>query len=517
MKQIIKVSDQKTFYTLGCSVSSILNGHSEKIEVSGGSVSINTNKGTATITAPNNFTSQETAIQIHKLDTSSSPDVPLGKNLINDNFFNLLAITSEGSVLDTFNQPVSFVIHYGTDVESTYQENTLDLYKYSNGNWIDQNCSLNTSENSLTCSLPGFSVYGVLGEEIAPTSTPTSTPIPTATINPTSTSSSKSSSDNSVSNNVISPSCNDSKSIGLPDLFQIETTQNSATIYFTPVNTSQYYISYSTSSSAEEHGVEVALGLEGVQNYTINYLLPETTYYFKVRSQNGCMPGDWSNIKSAKTKSQYIDNPVFNVIETVKEKLTPKKKIEVTEQKITNEKSSICSYITKPGDSYWSIAQNILGNGYDFIKIKEINNATSNVLSIGQELKLPCDKNKEIISKALEEAKQKGINLDILVKDNKNNPAEGVLVTLHSKVKMNRTDKNGMAKFTNVEPGKHKVVLSYQSYRGEQKINIDEKNKQQTLTLQVKMTNDFSLLSKAIIFIMSCIILVLLFLLWRKN
>ncbi len=93
-----------------------------------------------------------------------------------------------------------------------------------------------------------------------------------------------------------------------PNLFEIKVTDTTATVFFTPIrdNNTGYYISYSTNKSAEEHGAEVTLGNEGVQNYTINELKFKTTYYFKVRGQNRCATGDWSNILSATTLTQDV-------------------------------------------------------------------------------------------------------------------------------------------------------------------------------------------------------------------
>lgn len=112
-----------------------------------------------------------------------------------------------------------------------------------------------------------------------------------------------SSSSSVASSSTTTPSCSTLAPAGTPDLFQINTTNNTATIYFTPLlDTNKYYISFSTKPIAEEHGIEVSLGNNGVQNYTLNYLAPGTEYYFKVRGQQGCMPGSWSNIKKAITK-----------------------------------------------------------------------------------------------------------------------------------------------------------------------------------------------------------------------
>jgi hypothetical protein len=98
------------------------------------------------------------------------------------------------------------------------------------------------------------------------------------------------------------PVCTDSKPIGIPDLFQINVSNTTAKLFFTPLSyNNQYYISFSTKPNAEEHGLSATLAREGVQNFTINLLKPNTTYYFKVRGQNGCMPGDWSTIMKIKT------------------------------------------------------------------------------------------------------------------------------------------------------------------------------------------------------------------------
>lgn len=91
--------------------------------------------------------------------------------------------------------------------------------------------------------------------------------------------------------------------LSAPDLFQVNTTAQTAQVFFTPLATNQYFVSFSTLPSAEEHGAFVTLSPEGVQNLTVFFLHPRTKYYFKVRGQNGCMPGQWSNIMEVTTKS----------------------------------------------------------------------------------------------------------------------------------------------------------------------------------------------------------------------
>lgn len=96
-----------------------------------------------------------------------------------------------------------------------------------------------------------------------------------------------SSSSNSSSSNSV---CTNSKPLSRSDFFQINTTKNSAKLYFTPLaDTSNFYISFSQNPNAEEHGEKVTLIREGVQSHTIYQLKPNTIYYAKVRGQNGCI------------------------------------------------------------------------------------------------------------------------------------------------------------------------------------------------------------------------------------
>lgn len=93
-----------------------------------------------------------------------------------------------------------------------------------------------------------------------------------------------------------------------PDLFQIDVTKKSAKLYFSPVNNAitGYTVVYGTERNREDFGVSFPFGqTEGVVDYTINDLLPNTTYYFKVRADNGCRAGKWSNSMRVETNMDF--------------------------------------------------------------------------------------------------------------------------------------------------------------------------------------------------------------------
>lgn len=113
------------------------------------------------------------------------------------------------------------------------------------------------------------------------------------------------------------PACGDWPPLNAPRLFQIDTTKNSATLYFMPVSNylSYYYIAYGFKEGDWRFGTQFNSTQKiGVVSTTINCLSPNTTYYFTVRGGNGCAPGNWSNYLSAETDSS---KPVVKTAPTV--------------------------------------------------------------------------------------------------------------------------------------------------------------------------------------------------------
>jgi hypothetical protein len=107
---------------------------------------------------------------------------------------------------------------------------------------------------------------------------------------------------------AVYSACSNKKPTQRPDLFQIDATKNSATLYFTPVNDeiTQYTIIYGYAKDDQRFGISFPYGKsEGVIKYTINYLSPNMEYYFRVRPDNGCRQGLYSNTMSIKTNFDF--------------------------------------------------------------------------------------------------------------------------------------------------------------------------------------------------------------------
>ena len=107
-----------------------------------------------------------------------------------------------------------------------------------------------------------------------------------------------------------------------PDLFQIDATKNTATLYFTSAKPATYHlVSFATNETAEQFGGQWEVGsFDGIGRYTVNLLKPNTSYYFKVRGGNGCATGEWSRIMKVKTAgSTNLGGIVYYAYSSVKQ------------------------------------------------------------------------------------------------------------------------------------------------------------------------------------------------------
>ena len=374
------VSGQSFFDTTGCNLSSITESNGDEVDISGGSVSLNTDEGAATITAPNNFYAETITIQINELNYSSVPTVPSGTELIEDNLFNFLAIEGDGEEAGNFDSPVSLVVNYGTSAENTFEESTLDVYKYAGGSWSKKNCILDMAGNTLTCSLDSFSTYGVFGQRKSGSSE------------------------------------NEDDDDGDEEDLEVKSVN-----YFSGENF--ITIEWKTNNKADskiKYGIEknrLNLGKkenkkEKKHKMTLNNLDSEKTYYFRAYSKDEDGNEDSSKIYSIAT-SAVPKEP--NVME---------KEIETKEIPAYsgNAVPNVCSYIIQSGDSLWSVAKEVYGDAtaYPLIieKNKEQYPGIESNLIVGQELLFDCQKEEKVLG---EEAKN-----NVETKENKKSVFEKI-------------------------------------------------------------------------------------------
>lgn len=255
-------------------------------------------------------------------------------------------------------------------------------------------------------------------------------------------------------------SCSDTKPEGNnPWLYSANAVDGSSvTIRFTnwqsPVD--HFVLEYGTESGSYQFGVD-NFGDKNTNSYTIQSLTPNKTYFFRIRTGNGCSTGTWSNEIQVKTLNFFSF-----------------KTVAITDTSIQTKEGGTPASTETAGD--------------------------------GEEGK--------------ESDEKQGFDVNITVTDQELKPVEGAIVTLHSDPKEATTNENGIASFSNVEKGEHRVIIAYNNYEGEQTIQLtpDANTKQFDINITIQTKN--VLLSKEVITIVGVsvfVITVLLVLLVRAK
>lgn len=244
--------------------------------------------------------------------------------------------------------------------------------------------------------------------------------------------------------------CSDSTPTGIdPWLYSANANDGSSvTIRFTnwqsPVN--HFALEYGTEPGNYQFGVS-NIGEKDTNSYTIRSLSANKTYYFRIRTGNGCAVGSWSNEISVKTLN------IFSF-----------KTIDITDTAIQTSEGEDISTGDEEGEA-----------------------EDGDVLE--------------------------GFNVNIKVTDQELKPVEGAIVTLHSDPKEATTNENGVATFTGIEQGEHRVIIAYNNYEGGQTINLtpDENTKEFNINITIQTKN--ILFSKEVITIVGISVLVITILL----
>lgn len=221
-------------------------------------------------------------------------------------------ITGSGT---TYNVSITGMQNEGTVTLSV----AADLLSGSTSNTNDASIA---SDNSVT--------YQILSSP-SPSSTPVSSSLPSQQ----SSSSPASTSDNST------PACQDQSPGFVASWLYGAIPQQTGEIllFFTPAElpVTKYVLAYGTESDNYLYGIpDLYLNSREPMTYLVRSLSPGTTYYFRIRSDNGCMTGPWSNEISVTTG--HSTQP--NLLRVAQSQLTPLAHISSDDQTEINQITS---------------------------------------------------------------------------------------------------------------------------------------------------------------------------------
>lgn len=489
----------KTFTTTGCTGSAAVNTESSSGQIAtdtGGTATLTNSGETVTLTIPAGYSETASYFQIKQLDKTSvlsAASVPAGYLTIGNMVYDFKALGGVSTSISNFSQEITILMTYTDSNASGMDESSFLIYRWDGSLWNRlSGCSVDISAKTVTCATTSFSTFALFGQQL----------------------SSGSSSQSLTTSSASAPVCTDESPVSAPDLFKITTGKSDADLYFTPIpNNTKYYISFSSDKLAEEHGVEVELGDEGVQNHKVNLLSAGTTYYFKVRGQNGCMPGPWSQILAASTTSGS-----FSVVEKIEESISSliEDKMEITDLTVGKAQPDRCSWEVINGDNLWNISKDVYGAGKFYQKIIDENigkySEITSILRVGWELSFPCEIGEKKIS---EEVKTHDVLITI---KNQGESLVNADIELYSEPKYSVTDENGEAFFEDVSEGEHVIKISYKTYSTEQNLVLEGEEKEIDLSINVTL-KDSLLPTWVWLTIVSFLVAVMvtLFLLRRKS
>ncbi|CAN5746603.1 hypothetical protein BH11PAT2_BH11PAT2_01170 [soil metagenome] len=167
-------STASSFTTLGCA------GGAAPTSATTTSVTVNATSTTSaidtgrtlTVSTPANFTATTTSVVIQVKGMSAdavlaSIGIPHNLSSAASVVFDVKALINNNTTLDSFDAPVTISYAYTDADVAGLNENSLSMYHYHNGVWLPlDNCTVDTTANTITCSTPSFSTFAIFGSPL---------------------------------------------------------------------------------------------------------------------------------------------------------------------------------------------------------------------------------------------------------------------------------------------------------------------------------------------------------------
>lgn len=170
-------SSDNTFTTSGCEYEAAATQATSTAMTSlGGESTLEEDGKTFTVSVPAGATSTSFVIQVQAVPSESvlgSLGKPSAKPTgVGVTVFDVKAIVNGTTIFDSFDAEVTIEYEYTDSEISGLDESSLQLYHYTGGAWVAlNNCVVDTDGNSISCTTPSFSIFGLFGSQSSSGST----------------------------------------------------------------------------------------------------------------------------------------------------------------------------------------------------------------------------------------------------------------------------------------------------------------------------------------------------------
>lgn len=134
----------------------------------GGTIDLRSSGKGISLTIPASFSTTSAHFQIKKVDDTTartSTGMPSGKAAAGAYTYELHAVTDDFQVIESFDEPITITLAYGSSDVEDVVETSLKIYRWHSSAWNQlSDCVVDTDAKTVTCSTDHFSTFGLFGE-----------------------------------------------------------------------------------------------------------------------------------------------------------------------------------------------------------------------------------------------------------------------------------------------------------------------------------------------------------------